>query len=280
MAQWLIHKLSKLMRISVRTLHHYDRIGLLKPSLRLDNGYRLYSEIDLQRLQQILALKFLGFGLDQIKKVLAAESSSLAHLQLQSDLLLQKAEALLHAREALESAIARCEKRESVDWKIVVHITEVYSMADALRKELYENFLSESQLRDLVEYYAALSRDRKFLDLMHEERVLLEELKVLMADGVDPHSSIGKEWGMRWRAYGTLMGSIPSVHREKAQEVIGTLLYAGFAKRSKQQQQDIVELISKAIRLAVQRSGVKVQLGPDMTVEMMHWILAAYEAAK
>ena len=59
MTHWYVKDLSKLTGISVQTLHHYDRIELLKPSLRLSNGYRVYSEKDLLQLQQIIALKFI-----------------------------------------------------------------------------------------------------------------------------------------------------------------------------------------------------------------------------
>lgn len=58
MTQWYGKDLSRLTHVTVQTLHHYDRFGLLKPSLRLSNGYRLYSEKDLLKLQQIIALKF------------------------------------------------------------------------------------------------------------------------------------------------------------------------------------------------------------------------------
>jgi len=54
----------------VRTLHHYDRLGLLKPSGHTEAGYRLYGERDFARLQQIVVLKFIGFPLKQIKNVL------------------------------------------------------------------------------------------------------------------------------------------------------------------------------------------------------------------
>ena len=50
MTQWYVKDLSKLTGISVQTLHHYDRIDLLKPSARLSNGYRIYSEKDLLRI--------------------------------------------------------------------------------------------------------------------------------------------------------------------------------------------------------------------------------------
>jgi DNA-binding transcriptional MerR regulator len=73
MTQWYVKELSQLTQVSVQTLHHYDRMGLLMPSVRLPNGYRLYSEKDLLKLQQILALKFFGFELAQIKTLLATE---------------------------------------------------------------------------------------------------------------------------------------------------------------------------------------------------------------
>ena len=59
---------AELTGVTVRTLHHYDRLGLLKPSGRTAAGYRLYGERDFARLQQIITLKFIGFPLNQIKK--------------------------------------------------------------------------------------------------------------------------------------------------------------------------------------------------------------------
>src|SRR5215475_13944181 len=56
--------------VTVRTLHHYDRMGLLKPSGRTEAGYRLYGERDFARLQQIVTLKFIGLPLRQIKDLL------------------------------------------------------------------------------------------------------------------------------------------------------------------------------------------------------------------
>ena len=70
MATWLIKEFSIMTNISVRSLHHYDRIGLLKPSKRLSNGYRVYSQFDLLKVQPILALRFLGFSLLVIKEIL------------------------------------------------------------------------------------------------------------------------------------------------------------------------------------------------------------------
>jgi MerR family transcriptional regulator, thiopeptide resistance regulator len=56
--------------VTVRTLHHYDERGLLSPTARTDSGYRLHSERELERLQEILGWRALGFSLDQIGELL------------------------------------------------------------------------------------------------------------------------------------------------------------------------------------------------------------------
>jgi len=69
--RYTVKAVSKLAGVSVRTLHHYDAIGLLKPAGHSAAGYRLYAEKDLQRLQQVLFFKELGFDLKEIKKILS-----------------------------------------------------------------------------------------------------------------------------------------------------------------------------------------------------------------
>lgn len=65
-----VKAVAELAGISVRTLHHYDEIGLLKPAQVSASGYRLYTEGDLERLQQVLFFKELGFGLHEIKEII------------------------------------------------------------------------------------------------------------------------------------------------------------------------------------------------------------------
>jgi DNA-binding transcriptional MerR regulator len=74
--------------VTVRTLHHYDAVGLLVPSARSAAGYRLYSEADLERLRHVLFYRELGFGLDQIAEILAdPEARTDDHLRRQHRLL-------------------------------------------------------------------------------------------------------------------------------------------------------------------------------------------------
>ncbi len=71
MAGYTVNKLAKLAGVSVRTLHHYDEIGLLRPAERgFDSRYRYYRRAELLRLQQILFYKELGFPLKEIKAIL------------------------------------------------------------------------------------------------------------------------------------------------------------------------------------------------------------------
>ena len=67
---YTVRQLAKMAGVSVRTLHHYDQIGLLKPSSRTEAGYRLYAEKDLLRLQQVLFYRELDFPLDEIRTIL------------------------------------------------------------------------------------------------------------------------------------------------------------------------------------------------------------------
>ncbi|MGV8083099.1 MAG: MerR family transcriptional regulator [Coriobacteriia bacterium] len=69
--EYTVGDVSKTAHVSIRTLHHYDELGLLAPSRRTAAGYRLYSDEDLLKLQQILFYKELGFELDEIRSLMA-----------------------------------------------------------------------------------------------------------------------------------------------------------------------------------------------------------------
>jgi DNA-binding transcriptional MerR regulator len=75
-----IGELAKRTGLTVRTLHHYDAIGLLAPSGRSDNGYRLYNAADMARLYQVLALARMGLPLAEIGEVLGDTSTDLAQI--------------------------------------------------------------------------------------------------------------------------------------------------------------------------------------------------------
>ena len=92
--------------MTIRTLHHYDRLGLLKPSRRTDAGYRLYNENDLVRLEQIIVLKFLGLPLKRIQELLDRKALELPRV------LRLKRRALEEKRRQLEVAIRAIDEAE------------------------------------------------------------------------------------------------------------------------------------------------------------------------
>src|SRR5580704_8034118 len=99
-----IHEFAQLAGVTVKALHHYDRMGLLKPR-RTGSGYRIYVEHDLERLEQIVALKFLGLPLKQIKILLERDPLQLPEaLRMQRTILEEKRRLLDRAIGAIENA--------------------------------------------------------------------------------------------------------------------------------------------------------------------------------
>ena len=114
---WKVSEVAELAHVTVRTLHHYDEIGLLVPSRRSDAGYRLYAEADLERLYQILLYRELGFALEAIARVLEAPADQRsAALRAQRDALAEKqrrTDAVLRAVDRALESIERGEEMSS-----------------------------------------------------------------------------------------------------------------------------------------------------------------------
>jgi MerR family transcriptional regulator, thiopeptide resistance regulator len=102
-----VGEVSELAGVTVRTLHHYDELGLLSPSERSQAGYRLYSYDDLARLQEILIWRALGFSLEEIASLLDdPDHDRLGALQRQRELVGREIEQLGAVAAAVDAAIA------------------------------------------------------------------------------------------------------------------------------------------------------------------------------
>ncbi|MFH8381278.1 MerR family transcriptional regulator [Kitasatospora sp. NPDC018058] len=103
---WSVGQVSGFAGVTVRTLHYYDRSGLLSPSERSPAGYRLYNAADLARLQQILFYRELGFPLDEIADILAdPQATVLDHLLARRDALTEQITRLQKLVDVAERAI-------------------------------------------------------------------------------------------------------------------------------------------------------------------------------
>ncbi len=110
-----VKEVSEMVGLSVRMLHHYDKIGLLKPDHVTEVGYRQYSEDDLMNLQQILFLRELDFSLESIKNMMGSpDYNQVALLEKQQSLLEKKVERLLKIIDAIGLTKERFEKGESM----------------------------------------------------------------------------------------------------------------------------------------------------------------------
>ena len=116
-----IKKAAQLSGVSVKTLHHYDKIGLLVPA-KLENGYRTYSQADLERLQVILYYKYLGFSLEKIAELLSQDDHALLpHLVRQLEYLEQERDHLDTLISTLQNTIQaqKGEKKMTLEEKFV-----------------------------------------------------------------------------------------------------------------------------------------------------------------
>jgi len=119
---------AKLAGVTVRALHHYDRLGLLKPKQRTRSGYRLYTNRDFARLEQIAVLKFLGIPLKQIRGLLEADSKMPLVLERQQQVLAEKRRQLDKAIRAIGNARFAIQSRGEPDWKLFQFIVREIEM--------------------------------------------------------------------------------------------------------------------------------------------------------
>ncbi|MBL7479436.1 MerR family transcriptional regulator [Legionella bononiensis] len=202
MTQWFVKDLAKLTGITVQTLHHYDRINLLKPSLRMPNGYRVYSEQDLLQLQQIIALKFFGFELAQIKTLLTEESEALEHFNNQVRVLEQKGRALVEGAKTLQSIIDTVDSHKSIPWETIIQLIEVYKMTDNLEHSWVKEIFTPDELKQYVEFEKEMKANKtpeQKAAFEQQWQQLLAELKMNMNQ--DPQSAAGIELGKKYMAW-------------------------------------------------------------------------------
>lgn len=133
---YTVATLAKMSGVSVRTLHFYDEIGLLKPAYTMENGYRYYEEKELLRLQQILFYRELGIELKKIQKILS-----------KSDF--DKIAALQTHRKSLQNNIERSNDLIKTIDKTINHLSGGKKMKD---QEMYYGFISKEQQAEYEEY--------------------------------------------------------------------------------------------------------------------------------
>lgn len=187
--QYKIHEFAKLAGVTVKALHHYGRLGLLQPG-RTEAGYRIYCERDLETLEQIVALKFLGIPLKRIGAVLKRAAQLPDALRLQRRALEEKHALLGRAIRAIQAAEESLESGQPADAAILKKIIEVLDMQNDM----------QSGIAVMKKYYSkeAWERHRRYYEEgpSPQWRQLYRDTEELL--GTDPGSESAQMLVERW----------------------------------------------------------------------------------
>jgi MerR family transcriptional regulator, thiopeptide resistance regulator len=169
---WKIGELARRTGLTVRTLHHYDEIGLLSPAERSDGGHRVYDEADVQRLYRIVSLRSLGFPLDAIAQALDSDR--------------------FDAREAVDDHLRRLEAQIAREQQLLDKLRTLRQRLDAddflttiEELTMRERYYTPEQLDQLEQRRQQLGEDA-IKDVEREWGEIFATLKQEMDKGTDP----------------------------------------------------------------------------------------------
>lgn len=128
---------AKLANVTERTLRYYDKIGLLKPSSILSNGYRQYTDSDLLKLQKILSLKHLGFSIEEIFPIVLEDQNLKESFKMQIDLIDSRIKHMTAVKDSMESIISTINDK-NIDWTKIISLIKM-SNDDSNIIEHYKN---------------------------------------------------------------------------------------------------------------------------------------------
>ncbi len=190
-----VKDISKLSGVSVRTLHHYDAIGLLKPAKVTEAGYRLYDTASLQRLHAILLLRELQFSLKDIKEILDAPGfDPMEALQQQIGLLELRRQHLTelidHARQIQKTGVIPMNFSSFDTAKIDRYAQEAkkqWGKTDAYKEyEVKTSGQSKSQMQEtgdrLMDIFREFGAIRHLSPASIEAQALVEKLQSFITD--------------------------------------------------------------------------------------------------
>jgi len=183
--------------VTVRTLHFYDRLGLLPPSARTGSGYRLYGEADLERLEQILALRFVRFRLDHIKKLLSGPTQPLiVALRMQREIVAQEQRRLDIALQAIDRAHDVLEQGDEANrWRAVHDVIEAFKMKDDYSwTEKYYTPEDQAKLAQAREQLGEAGMQQAQQDWAD----LIAEVETAAKNGEDPAGEHAQALNERW----------------------------------------------------------------------------------
>ena len=172
--EYSVGQLARLSGVTVRTLHHYDTIGLLRPAHVASNGYRFYGRAELLRLQEILFYRAFGLSLAEVADVLTGEADAVVRLRAHRSLLAAQVVEVTDLLKTLDRTIATLTKETEM------HDTDLYKPFDTDTQTAYENWMIDTYGPDMA---AKIALSKEAIATMPDGMDgALEELKALEAE--------------------------------------------------------------------------------------------------
>ncbi|WP_289420626.1 MerR family transcriptional regulator, partial [Thomasclavelia cocleata] len=149
---------AKIAGVTLRTIRYYDKIGLLKPTKILENGYRKYCNNDLITLQKILSLKELGFSLEEIYPLIQDndKDSFKKSIVLQTNLINQKIQKLTALKESLKATEKILTKNE-IAWDKIIELIKLSS----IKEEIINHYINDKNLETRITLHDTFSINKQ-----------------------------------------------------------------------------------------------------------------------
>lgn len=197
MQHYRVGQVAALTGVSIRTLHHYDAIGLLAPSKRQASGRRLYSSADLLKLQQILTLRYLGFELRQICELLQrADFDVIASLRIQRGVVRDRISEL----ERIEAVLSRLlEDRLSSgewNWNAVAKASAAVQLGFEQKGSNMNDYYTPEQIRQKADELTRGANGEQLQALERHWRELVRDVHANL--DLPPESPKARELAARW----------------------------------------------------------------------------------
>lgn len=191
-AYWKVGEISKQTGLSVRTLHHYDTIGLLSPSEHSESGHRLYTSQDIVRLQQIASLRNLGFSLNDISDILYKKGLSLFEvIQIHLEKLKERIDLEQQLLCKLESIAQMLKSQDTVSADNLIQTIEVINMT--------EKYPFTEEQMGKIKKQGELLGPEKIKAVENEWPQLIAKVKAEMEKGTPPASEDVRMLAKRWK---------------------------------------------------------------------------------
>jgi len=241
MKSYTIKKLADIAGISVRTLHYYDEIGLLKPQYRHENGYRYYGEEEVILLQQIMFFRELSFSLDEIRTIISSPDFDASEaLEQHRNLLIKEDERLRELINTVEITMSKMGKRSTMKIKEFYQgfsDEQIEKYRDEVRSRWGSKTLEESEKRVID------MGQEEFIELQAEGGKIFKAIMENMSEGYD--GKFIQERIAEWRQW------LENFHHYSEEEIVelgqAYSQHADFIKFFKQYSDDLPVFLTRAI---------------------------------